>query len=427
MSSLPHHTTPVDATDAVSPAPQAPRQPRINLRDPIYRNDPHPAFHALRARERVSRDRLGSWLLLHHEDVAAAMRSKALSRHPWRSSLYRTLRPFLADSTLERSLVHWVMYSDPPQHTRIRAAMNAAFKPPVIAAMRARIEAMTHRLLDAWTGDTFDAMAGLAQPLPMMVMCDLLGLPLDETTFTRDWLENLVAVFEPEKARDARVKANESADVLLAHMAEHLARHRREGHHAGRRDSVLGHLIAAQDEHGTLSAEELLANLLLLFIGGIETTVNALGTGIYLLLRHPDQLALARAQPELWPQAVEEVLRHESPVALSDRYTIEPYTVGDVTIPAGQVIYVMLGAANRDPAVYPDPDRFDIQRPAHPHLAFGVGIHYCIGAPLARLEAEVAWQCLWQRFPQARLVDEVAHWRPYMNLRGLERLVLARS
>jgi pimeloyl-[acyl-carrier protein] synthase len=405
-------------------APADARRPaRVNLLAPAFRMDPHPMLHEMRSRERVSRDRLGNWLLCRHDDVNTALRTRLLSRHPWRSTIYRTLRPFLADSTLEHNIEHWLMFTDPPKHTRLRAAVNASFRPPVIEALRERITDMTERLLDGWTGERFELIEGLARPLPLMVLCDVLGLPTDEAEQTRPWSDALATIFEPEKGRDARINANRATEEMLAFMKDHVNRHRQ----ARRRDTLLGMLIGAQEEQASVSEDELLANLVLLFIAGTETTTNLIGNGVMTLLRHPEQLELLLSQPSLMPLALEEIVRYESPLALTDRYTIDDYQVGDVRVPKGQLIYLMLMAANRDPAVFQDPDRFDVTRSVNPHVEFGAGIHYCVGAPLARLEAEVAFQCLWKRVPRMHMVDEVPQWRPLVNLRGLESLHVARG
>ncbi|WP_341893624.1 cytochrome P450, partial [Variovorax sp. YR752] len=190
-------------------------------------------------------------------------------------------------------------------------------------------------------------------------------------------------------------------------------------------DDVLGLLIAAQDDGGGLSEDELLGNLILLFIAGHETTTNLIGNGALTLLRHPQQLARLRERPPLAASAVEEMLRFEGSVNMVARSTTAPYAVGDTLIPAGELIFFMLAPANRDPAVFADPDRFDIGRDPNPHLAFGAGIHFCLGAPLARLEGEIAFQRLLARYPALDLPDEPPRWRPWINLRGLEALTLA--
>jgi cytochrome P450 len=400
--------------------------PPIDMRDPAFRDDPYPLLHALRERGRVERDVVGIWLVGHHADVSAGLRDLHLSREPWRLPVWETLRPFVADSTLERTTLQWMLMNDPPKHTRLRRLVNGAFKPPVIEALRERIGQISDELLAALpapgSGEPFDLMAGLAQPLPVRVICDVLGLPAADFAQTKAWSDTLALMMEPVQRKAWRHSAATAADEMVAYLRDHVSRHR-----AAPRDDLLGALIRAQDEGdgAALSDDELLGNLVLLFIAGHETTTNLIGNGALALLRHPDALAHLRGDPRsLLPGAVAEMLRFESSVNMVPRHTVEPYAVGDTVVPPGQVLFFMLGAANRDPAVFAEPDRFDITRSPNPHLAFGAGIHYCVGAPLARLEGEMAFERLLARYPRLAWADESPAWRPLINLRGLERLTL---
>ncbi len=393
----------------------------VDMRDPAFLDDPHPAMAAIRAAGRVSRDVQGTWLISHHADANAGLRTSHLSRDPKHWSAYAHYRPFIAESTLERVVETWMLFNDPPRHTRLRQLASAAFKPKVVEALRGRIEQATDALLDEIPeGGEFDLMSTLSQPLPVRVICDVLGLPPEDFGTTKAWSDALAIIVEPVTRRAQREAADRAAQEMVAYLRAHLARHR-----AGRiDDDLLGVLIKAQDDDGAISEDELLGNLVLLFIAGHETTTNLIGNGMLTLLRHPDELARLRADPALMPTAIEEMLRFEGSVNVIARHTIEPYAVGDVEIPPGETIFFLASAANRDPAAFADPDRFDVGRSPNPHVGFGAGIHYCIGAPLARLEAQVAFARTLERFPNLSLTDAAARWRPMINLRGLEALHL---
>ena len=403
-----------------------PTPPLVDMRDPAFRSDPHKLLHAVRARGRVERDVVGIWMATHHADCSAGLRSTQLSREVQRSPGYAQMRPFIADSTLERTCERWMLFNDPPVHTRLRRLVNAAFKPTVIQALRTRVAAITEELLAALPceGDAaFDLMPTLAQPLPVRVICDVLGLPADDFAQTKQWADALALIVEPVIRRAERVAADRAATEMVEYLRAHIARHRA----SGERDDLLGTLVAAHDaDDAALSQDELLGNLILLFVAGHETTTNLLGNGLLTLLRQPQALSELRADPARMPRAVDEMLRYESSVNMVVRHVVEPYAIGDSVVPSGDAILFMTGAANRDPAVFADPDRFDIARSPNPHLACGAGIHYCVGAPLARLEAEVAFEQLLRHRPALALArpDEAPAWRTLINLRGLETLPL---
>ncbi len=402
--------------------PAAPPAAAIDMRDPAFRHDPHPLLRALRERGRVERDVVGIWLVPGHADCSAGLRDQHLSREVSRMPGYAQLRPFIADSTLERTTERWMLFNDPPTHTRLRRLVQGAFKPSVVQALRARIAAITDELLGTLPlQGSFDLMPTLAQQLPVRVICDILGLPPEDFGQTKQWSDTLALIVEPVFRRSERIAADQAAVEMVAYLREHLRRHRARGEQG----DLLGQLITAHDAgEQALSEDELLGNLILLFIAGHETTTNLIGNGLLTLLRHPGELARLRAQPALMPSAVDEMLRFEPSVGMVSRHTVEPYAVGDTVIPPGQVVFFMHAAANRDPAVFAEPERFDIGRSPNPHLTFGAGIHYCLGAPLARIEAEEAFSRLLQRCPALALVDAQPPWRKLINLRGLESLQL---
>lgn len=401
-----------------------PIKPRVNLRDPALLSDPHGFLGQVRESGRIARDKLGIYLICQHGDVNPGVRSRKLSRSPSHFHLYPQLRPFVADSPLERAVESWITFSDPPQHARLRGLFNIMFKPVTIMLMRARIRAIVDRLLDELPDQaSFDLVPAMAQPLPLLVMGDLLGLEDWEVLSSKVWSDVLATVFEPIKNRNQQGLVNESLVKMLDMLKFVLARYR-QGKSVGP-DSLLGVLVQGMDD-GKLTEHELLSNMVITFGGGTETTTCMIGNGLYLLLSHPQAWQALLAQPALIPQAMEEVLRYEGPVTFTDRYTVEPTEIGGEIIPPGQALYFMLNAANRDPRVFDRPDEFDITRTRNPHVAFGGGPHYCVGAPMARLEFEEVLGRMLQRFPKLSLADPQPHWRPGFNMRALETLRLYR-
>lgn len=397
-----------------------------DLRHPAWLTHPRDQARRLRALGRVHRDTTGLWLLLGHADCRAVMQNHRLSRDPRLSSTYQATRPFIAGSALEHMAERFMLFNDPPLHTRLRRVVGAAFTPAATRLLAEGVQRTTETLLDQLqTGATadgpFDFMRRFAQELPIRVICDMLGVESGDFEQTKAWSDAAVLVVEPTATREQRMAAARSVIELNAFLREQVARRR-----AAPANTVLDLMIAAQAEDPHFDDDLLLANLVLLFVAGHETTTNLLGNGLYTLLCHPDQLARLRAQPELMPQAVDEMLRFESPINMVARVTREPWQIGDLNVPAGEVLYCMVGAANHDPAVFEDPDRFDIARNPNPQLSFGGGLHYCVGAPLARLEAQVAFETLLRRMPHLALAEPEAAplWRQMINLRGLQRLMV---
>lgn len=420
----------LQAYAAAAPAhidPGAPSVPTLarelaDLRDPAWLTAPRERARHLRARGRVHRDTQGLWLLPGHADCRAVMQNAHLSRDPRRHGAYASQRPFGAGSALELAAERFMLFSDAPVHTRLRRVVAAAFTPVATRPMREAVAASARALVATLPADgtPFDFMRGFAQVLPIRVICDLLGIEAGDFDQTKAWSDAAACVVEPLASRDGRAEGARAVAALTEFLTAQVARRRaRPG------DTVLDRMIAAQRDDPAFDDDALLANLILLFLAGHETTTNLLGNGLLVLLRHPEQLALLRRDPgRLLPSAVEEMLRYESPINMVARITRAPWPIGDITVPAGEVLYCMVGAANHDPAVFADPDRFDIRRDPNPQLSFGGGVHYCVGAPLARLEAEVAFEALLQRFPTLELAEETPRWRPAINLRGLQALSL---
>lgn len=320
---------------------------------------------------------------------------------------------------LHPAVAHTMLASDPPRHTRLRKLVTRAFTTGAVAELRPFIARVTDELLDQWPdGEPFDVVAGLAVPLPVIVICRLLGIPQHDRPEVQRWSGQLFAAGRPDVVDAA-------SHALAEYMTGLIATKRRDPG-----GSLLDRLVVARDGDDRLSEEELVSLAVLLLVAGHETTTNTLGNALLALLQHPAALARLGADPDGVPAALDELLRFDSAVSTATfRFTTEPVTLGGTDIPAGVPVLIALGAANRDPVRFPAPDRLDLDRDASAHLAFGHGIHRCVGAPLARAETEIALRALLTRFPGIRLAvppDELT-WRPTRLVRGLESLPVLAS
>jgi cytochrome P450 len=395
---------------------------------PEFREDPYPWFRRLRELEPVHRTPLGTYMLSRHADVSAAVRDPALSNDDRNSELYEAFMaasPVAEGSFSDVTRQATMLFLDPPDHTRLRGLVSKAFTPRVIGRLRGRIEQVVDELLAAVAardGGRMDVVADLAYPLPVVIICELLGVPHADHARFQSWSRDLVHSIDPDPLiTPEQWAAIDSAGNALVEYFLALIEERRRS--PG--DDLLSGLIAAEEAGDRLSEPELIATLMLLLIAGHETTVNLIGNGTLALLRHPDQFDRLRTDPSLDHNAVEELLRYDSPVTFTQRITMAEYPVGDETLAPRQQLIPILAAANRDPEVFPDPDRLDLGRPeANRHLAFGGGHHFCLGAALARLEGEVAIPSLVRRFPTLELAGNPVR-RDTFTLRGLELLPVA--
>ncbi|WP_316528522.1 cytochrome P450 family protein [Kitasatospora brasiliensis] len=370
--------------------------------------DPYPAYAALREKGPVHRILVpGSgeaWLVVAREEARAALTDPRLSNDIRHSSTW-------TDDGGHALGVN-MLQSDPPQHTRLRALVAAEFTAGRIRALRTRVQEIADTLIDALpAAGSADLVASYALPLPMTVICELLGVPAADRAGFRAWSTELVAPSSPQAV-------GEAAGAMTARLTALIEERR-----ADPREDLLSALVAPAADG--LSAEELLGMAFLLLVAGHETTVNLISGTVLSLLSHPEQLAALRCDPGLVDGAIEETLRHDGPVeAAAFRFATEPVRIGDTTVPAGDSVLVSLAAASRDPLHFPDPDRFDIRRKPAGHLAFGHGIHHCLGAPLARVEAAVALRTLIERRPHLALDVDPADLvrRPSTMLRGLASL-----
>ena len=362
----------------------------------------------------------GAWLLTRYRDVHLALRDPRFSVERLRAPLIRQNLDRLPDFLRQSAQgLRSMLVMDPPDHTRVRKLVNRAFTPKRIAALEPHIEEIVARLLDTAASEGgLDLIHDFAEPLPAIVIAELLGVPPEDHRQFREWSSAMIgAIGAPSP--EARVAASAAARSLLGYLMQTIAERRRAP-----RDDLISAMIAAQEERDALSDEELLATCNLLLLAGHETTTNLIGNGTLALLREPGQWRRLCREPERVRSAVEELLRFDGPVQATVRVALEDVALDEHVIPAGSVVLVNIGAANHDPAVFADPDRLDIARDPNPHLAFGFATHFCMGAPLARLEAHVAFRALARRFPGLSLLDDNPEYRTNPVLRGLRRLDL---
>ncbi|GAB3355329.1 cytochrome P450 [Modestobacter lapidis] len=390
------------------------------LRDPRLRADPHPVYERLRARGPVSDSSLGL-VTPSHRVAAEVLRSEAFGVGWHRSTAPRWVQWLLtatddpaADGVAEPPSM---LVTDPPDHTRYRRLVSRAFTPRATAAFEPRIEAIARSLLDQLDGggDPVDLVAGYAAPLPVLVIAELLGVPTDRRADFLRWGGAAAVTLDPGLPYRRYAEAEGALRAMHRFLSGHFDRLRRDPG-----DDLVSHLVGLPDD--ALTDRELHAVVMLLLGAGFETTVNLLSNAVVLLDAHRDQWNGLAADPSGWDLAVEEVLRYDSPVQLTGRTALADTTVAGRPVPAGSRVTVLLGAANRDPEVFTDPARFDVTRAnARDHLAFSAGIHYCLGAGLARLEAAGALRVLAERFPRLRVAGPPVR-RDLQTLRGFSRL-----
>ncbi len=386
-----------------------------------FRRDPYPLYHSIREHARVYAPALGgSVFLTHYDDIVTMLRDDRFSADDrssrnWDRIRKRDIKKGLIrpDAAFQPSMLR----SDDPDHLRLRTLVNKAFTPRAVSKLTKRIEEIVSEHVDALRGKRrVDVMSSFASPVPIVVIAEMLGVPPQDRARFKHWSDEVVLQLGANTLEEAR-RARRAGDELNAYLSE-IAQARR----SQPQDDLISALLVAEDEGDKLSLHELFATCQLLLVAGNETTTNLIGNGLYALLRNPSELEKLRARPELIDDAVEEVLRYDSPVQATSRYAREDVEIASTPIAKGQEVLAMLAAANRDPRHYPAPDRFDIERKGEPHLSFSIGGHFCLGASLARLEAKSAILGLVQAFPGLALAEPDPPYRRNIILRGLERL-----
>ena len=374
-----------------------------------FRQNPYPLYQYLLATAPVQwNDLLQAWTLVRYSDVVSSLTDVRFSAD----------RTKFGDMPEGYQIAKSMLVSDPPDHTRLRALVQKAFTPRMIESLRPRILAVVGELLDriAAKEGPIDLIAELAYPLPVVVIAELLGVPAEDRVKFQEWSGVMAASLDPLVAPELMERVPVARDALHAYLRGIIAERRREP-----RADLISALVAVEERGEVLSEPELVVMCTLLLIAGHETTVNLIGNGMLALLRNPDELTRLRADTTLVQSAVEELLRYDSPVQMTGRIALEPVEIGGHTVEAGQWILPLLGAANHDPGQFAEPSRLDITRNPNAHVAFGRGIHFCLGAPLARLEGQIAIGSLVRRFPNLTLAGEPKR-RNQITLRGLETL-----
>jgi len=396
-------------------------EPLFDPLSPDYIRDPYPFYERLRNTDPVHLTEHRSYLASRHAEASLVLRDKRFGK----DFVERTVRrygPKIMEEPIFRSMSHWMLQQDPPDHTRLRGLVVKAFTARRVEDMRPRIQQVVDQTIDAVIDSGhMDLIEDFAFRLPVTIICDMLGIPEEHREAFYKGSRDGGRILEPVPMTQEEIAQANAGNAMVRMYFEQLfeLRRREPG------DDLTTQLVQAEEDGSKLTNEELTANIILLFGAGHETTVNLIGNGLLALHRNPDQLALLKSNPSLIANAIEEFLRYDSSVQLTGRVALQDIPdLGGKKIPKGETVLCLLGSANRDPAAYHDhPDRLDITRPNIRPLSFGGGIHHCLGAQLARIEAEIAISTLLRRLPELRLDDaDNPEWRPTFVLRGLKRL-----
>jgi len=391
--------------DEMTTMPQA--SPDYDLLSLETTRDPHPLFHRMRAEDPVHWNRrLNAWVLTRYDDIAKALMDPRLAAGSMVGQIDRLPEEQRRQvQRLRDSVAMWMGHTNQNDHLRMQGVLRHYFTPKTVEMLRPRAQAITDELIDALLprGEA-EIVEALAYPLPARVIADMLGVPREDRDLLPRWSRDITAVFRPLNL-DSLLQSQNSIIEMSEYMRRIVQERRRQP-----QDDLISMLVAAQAQGAIHSEDEILANCVLLLFAGHETTAGLISKGLLLLLENPEQLALLRREPERLANAIEEMLRYDGPALTTTRFSTAEVELNGKTIAPYQLLFVVLGAGNRDPAHYPDPDRFDITRPTARHLAFGQGMFYCLGAALARMEAQVCFTTLFRRVGELRLQPAGAAW-----------------
>ncbi|MEU3948952.1 cytochrome P450 [Streptomyces sp. NPDC029526] len=391
--------------------------------DPAFVADPYPAYAELRERGRVHWfEPTNQWLVPHHADVSALLRDRRLGRtylHRFTHEEFGRIPPPPEQEPFHTLNDHGMLDLEPPDHTRIRRLVSKAFTPRTVERLKPYVEGLAAdlvtSLVDAGGGDL---LRDVAEPLPVAVIAEMLGIPEADRAPLRPWSADICGMYELNPSGEAADKAVRASVEFSEYLRELIAERRKNPG-----DDLVSGLIAAHDEDDRLTEQEMISTCVLLLNAGHEATVNSTVNGWWALFRNPGQLAALRADHSLVPRAVEELMRYDTPLQLFERWVLDEIEIDGQVIPRGAEIAMLFGSANHDPAVFTDPDRLDLTRADNPHISFSAGIHYCIGAPLARIELAASMTALLEKAPGLRLAAEPLR-KPNFVIRGLEGLAV---
>lgn len=395
---------------------------KLNPFDPEFHANPYPTYHRLRLEEPVHRNFLGSWVLTRYADVKAVLRSPRFRSDNLPQRL-KDKNPYLKNQqknldALAENTSKWLLHLEPPDHTRLRGVVGKAFSAGMIECMRPQIQEIVDELIgNVQHRGSMDIISELARPLPVRVISRMLGVPIEIQNQVYQWANDISGILDPLNSLETLAHMNGVILEFSESFRKLIAEREREP-----KEDLISTLVAAKNQGGKFSDSELLSVCMLLFATGEETTVNLIGNGMMALLHHPAQMERLKREPIIIQSAVEELLRYDSPIQRIARIATEDVEIGGEKIAAGEQVILYLGAANRDPAQFPDPDRLDLTRSDNHHLAFADGIHNCLGAALARVEAQIANNTLVQRLPDLKLQTDTLEWRKNIALRGLKAL-----
>ncbi|MFI8180504.1 cytochrome P450 [Actinacidiphila glaucinigra] len=389
---------------------------------PQFVADPYPAYARLRAQGRAHWfEPSGQWLIPHFADVSALLRDRRLGRtylHRFTHEEFGRTAPPSEHEPFTTLNGNGLLDLEAPDHTRIRRLVSKAFTPRTVERLTPTVQRLAGELVERLVAEGGgDLIAMVAEPLPVAVIAEMLGIPAADRHLLRPWSADIVGMFELNPSEEAARKAVRASEEFSAYLRELIAERRKTPG-----EDLISALIAAHDEGDRLSEQEMVSTCVLLLNAGHEATVNTTGNSWWTLFRHPAQLAELRAAPEeLLPTAIEELLRFDTPLQMFERWVLDDIEVGGTVIPRGSEVALLFGSANRDPERFADPDRLDLSRADNPHITFGAGIHYCLGAPLARIELAASFTALLRRAPRLQLAAEPA-WHEGYVIRGLREL-----